>query len=176
MANATYYGAKYFADQPIPACTFPGEVRVWQDSFTCSAVLATSDTIKFARLPDGHIPLSFELAIVGDLDTGANTLAVKIGTTADDDLLVAAAVIGVGDALYAFPTNTAAGSVFGSTTSAAANYSGNAASTSNQDLTIIPTAAATTASTGTGYGRLYYTVKASPSVYDPTNSPSVVTS
>lgn len=176
MANTTYYGAKYFrdssnvAEQTIPLPR-PGEVRHWDDVVSgFTALLATSDTIKFARLPAGAIPLRMELYVAGDLDTGADTLAVNVGTTADPDLLAAEMVIGTGDSVYIAPV---AGAV-GTTKVGTALFTQSSAPSSAYDLTIIPTAPATTNSTGTLYGRLYYT--AAQTVVDPTNSPAVVTS
>lgn len=182
MANAFYYATKYFSNgtssaaptagyEPIPACTSPGEIRFFQDSFTASAVLATTDKVYLARIPAGHIPLRLELCVDGDLDTGANTLAVKIGTTADDDLLTAGHVIGTGDSLYVFPSDDADGIAFGTTAFAKAQFTTSAPST-DYDLTLIPTVAATTSSTGTGRFRLYYT--SVPTLYDPQSSPAAV--
>lgn len=164
-APTLYYGAL----ENLPR----GVVGFFDDTITFGAVLTTADTAYLARLPAGHIPLRVELDIDGDADTGANTLAVKIGTTADDDLVVGAAVIGNGDRHYSFPTAAAGGSAYGTTTSAKALRT-TAAPSSDYNLTLIPTANATTSSTGTVYIRVYYACVQS--VYSGNSGPAVVTS
>lgn len=183
MANAFYYASQFRSNGTASATptayhgTLPnlprGAVGFFDDTITFGAVLATTDTCLLARIPAGHIPLRVELDIDGDADTGANTLAVKIGTTADDDLVVAAAVIGNGDRHYSFPTAAAGGAAYGTTTSAKALRT-TAAPSTDYNLTMIPTAAATTSSTGTVYIRVYYGCVAT--VYDNSDSPAVVTS
>lgn len=169
---ATYYGAKYFrdssnnAEQAIPICA-PGQVKIWTDSATFSAAFTTSDSLKAIRMPAGHIPLQIHLVSDGDLDTGANTLAVNIGTTADADLMAAALVIGDANRVFVVPSNN------GATTGNPALLS-TSAPTSDYDILITPTASATTSSTGTLRYRLFYTVDTTAAAVDPTNSPTAV--
>lgn len=165
MANATYTAANYYSDHPIPACNHAGEIRVWGDSITSGGVIiADTDTFKFARIPANHTVLRFEI-YVPDWDTGGTALAMDIGTTSNGDSLADAIVIGTAG-YFAVPLN-------GATTGLVATFS-DTAPTSDYDLLGDVTAGATTGSTGTAYFRVYYTVL--PSVYDPTDSPSVVTS
>lgn len=182
MANAHYYASGFHSNGTASAAptayhgTIPPLQRGTIGFFDAvlaapSALLATTDTCYLARMPAGHIPLKVELDLDGDLDTGANTLAVKIGTTADDDLVVAAAVIGVADAHYEFPTNTAGGIAYANTSSAKAMRT-TAAPEVDYNLLMVPTTAATTASTGTTYIRVWY--GAPVTVFDDVDSPAVV--
>lgn len=183
MANAFYYASNFHSngDADTAPTEFygsaprlqPGQIGFYDAVVAApAAVLATSDKVYLARMPGGHVPLKVELDLDGDLDTGANTLAVKIGSAADDDLVVAGAVIGVGDAHYEFPTNTAGGSVFGATTSAKALRT-TAAPSDDYSLIMIPTVAATTGSTGTTYVRVWYGCPAT--VLRDSDAPAAVT-
>lgn len=183
MANAFYYASQFQSNGTATAApstyfaTVPplarGRSGFFDDYVTLATVLATTDAVYLARLPAGHIPLKVELDIDGDLDTSGTTLAVKIGTTADDDLVVAAAVISTADAHYEFPTNTAGGSVFGNTTSAKALRT-TAPPSTDYNLIMVPTAAATGTPSGNAkvYIRVHYGCPAT--VYDDSNSPAVV--
>lgn len=182
MANAHYYASGFHSNGTATAAPTlyygsiprlqPGQIGFYDAVLAApAAVLATTDTCYLARMPAGHIPLKVELDLDGDLDTGVNTLAVKIGTTADDDLVVAAAVIGNGDRHYEFPTNTAGGSAYGDTTSAKALRT-TAAPSADYNLLMVPTAAATTSSTGTTYVRVWYGAPAT--VLDDNDSPAAV--
>lgn len=166
MANAFYYANNFHSNgsASVAPTEFygsaprlqPGQIGFYDAVVAApSAVLATTDEVYLARLPGGHVPLKVELDLDGDLDTGANTLAVKIGSAADDDLVVAGAVIGNGDRHYEFPTNTAGGSAYGDTTSAKALRT-TAAPSDDYSLIMIPTVPATTSSTGTTYVRVWY--------------------
>lgn len=169
---ATYYGARYFrdasnnAEQAIPLCA-PGSIKVWDDYATFSAAFTTSDSLKAIRMPAGHIPVMIHLASDGDLDTGANTLAVNIGTTADADLMAAGLVIGDANRVFLVPSNN------GATTGNPALLS-TAAPTADYDILITPTVSATTSSTGTLRYRLFYTSAVTAAAVDPTNSPTAV--
>lgn len=170
MANAFYYASNFRSNGDVDTAPTkfygsaprlqPGQVGFFDVVVPApAAVLATSDKVYLARMPGGHLPLKVELDLDGDLDTLANTLAVKIGTDADDDLVVAGAVIGNGDRHYEFPTNTAGGSAYGDTTSAKAMRT-TAAPADDYNLIMIPTVPATTGSTGTTYARIWYGVAA----------------
>ncbi len=169
---ATYYGAKYFrdasnvAEQAIPMCAV-GQIKSWSDSATFSAVLTTADSIKMIRVPAGHVPVAIYLAADGDLDTGADNLAVNVGTTASATLMASGLVIGAANKTYAIPGN---GGTTGNSTLLSA-----AVPTADYDIVITPSANATTASTGTLRVRLLYTVDTAASAVDPTNAPSVIT-
>lgn len=165
MANATYTAARYYSDQPIPAVSNPGEVRVWADTITTGGVLLVdTDTLKWARIPANHIVLKWE-AYIPDWDTGGTALAIDVGTTDNDDTLAAAVVIGTAG-YFTAPLN-------GATVGLAAGFS-DTPPDENYDLISDVTASATTGTTGTAYFRVYYT--ALPTARDPTNSPTVVTS
>lgn len=176
MANATYYGLKYFRDdnnnalQTVPLCR-PGEVRVWQDTIGAfggaSDPLVTTDTIKAARMPKGHIPLIVQIATDGDLDTGANTLAVNVGITGDADRIAAGLVIGDANRVFVVPSNNGA-------TTGNIDAFDTAAPTTDYDLLITPSVNATTGTTGAMHFRVFYTVNPAASSFDPSNSPSAV--
>lgn len=163
MANATYTATKYFSDQPIPACTYPGQVKVWADSITTGDVLLVdTDSLKWARIPKNHIVLKWE-AYIPDWDTGGTALAIDVGTTDNDDTLAAAVVIGTAG-YFTAPLN-------GATVGLAAGFS-DTPPDEDYDLISDVTASATTGTSGTAYFRVYYT--ALPSVYDGSNSPAAV--
>lgn len=176
MADAFYYSNKFFSngtaavapttfDNAMPVCTRRGEVLAYDVTVTGpGAVLATTDKVFLARKPAGHTVLWIEMYIP-DWDSGGTALAVNIGTTAVPAQYAAALVIGT--------AGTFRTGINGATTGPAAAFT-TAAITSAENITLIPTAAATTSSDGVAYFRIYYTGLDNDK--DPTNSPAVVTS
>ena len=94
---ATYDAANYFADQQLPFCTNPGEVKFARATVTISAALLDDDLINLFRMPPNHVPLGFVLGST-DLDTGATALRMDFGytdgTTTDRDAYALQSTIG----------------------------------------------------------------------------------
>lgn len=172
QSNGSSSAAPTVYYQSIPRASAPGGVLMWQDSFaTGGTALTSSDTVYVARVPGGHIPVRLEILTDGDPDTGGTSLAANIGTTADPDLIAAAYVLTDADEFHVFPTNDIDGVAFGNAVFNKAMFT-TAAPSSDYNITIVPTANATTATNATFRYRLYYTALAS--AFDPVDSPAVV--
>lgn len=177
MANAFYYSNKFFSngtatvaptifESMMPPPTRPGEVLMYEVQVTgpgAAAPLVTTDVVYLARKPPGAKVLWIEMYIP-DWDTGGADLAVNIGTTAVAAQYAAALIIGTAGV---FRTN-----INGATTGPAAAFTTADISTA-ENIVLVPTANATTGTTGVAYFRIYYT--SSPADYDPNDSGTLVT-
>jgi len=170
---ATYNLSSYFADQPLPGSPTPGVVMTATGSVTPSAALTTSDTTNLFRVPAGHRVIGLQL-YTADADSGT-TVTVNIGTDAvgttydDADAFAAAAatLVRVGGT-YNLPVEGATG------TANPATWWTN--STPNVDYNVqMVLAAGPATSAALIHARIWYANDVK-TMYDPTNSPSVVTS
>lgn len=168
MPVATYYASKYFVDNNTPLQTVPilkpGTVGVWEDtiSLAANAQLIADDILKLVRLPGGHRPLRIEFH-GPEWDSGA-ALRANFGTTANPDLFAAALDI-----------DTAGGHILPAAADILQSLN-EATPSSAYDVQIVVTTAASgnVAAAGTAYFRVWYCAAAN--VYDPSDSPAVVTS
>lgn len=161
---ASYYGAKYFSDQPVPTCSDAGVVRSWLDTVTITTALTTSDTCYIARMPANHRVIRLDL-YASDMDSGT-TITWTVGTTADaDHFALAEATLGRTAITVSLPAT-------GVATSNVPGWFATATPTANYDVVAILAAGPAT-TTGTLAARVWYVVDAAYS--DPTSSPAAVT-
>lgn len=172
-----YYSSKFFSNgtastapteyhNRMPLPTKRGEILCYDVTVTgggASTPFTSSDTVYLARKPAG-VTVTDIVMYIPDWDTGGSALAVNIGTTATAAQYAAAIVIGT--------AGTFRTQINGATTGPSAAFT-TAAISSDENITLIPTANATTGSSGVGYFRIYYT-SLDNGAADPTNSPATV--